>query len=186
MGAIAERGDDKALKLFRDVLLASASIPGIFPPVPIDVEANGRTFQELHNDGSITSPFFIAPESVLAGTANISLPTHQLYVIANAKLNPQFEMAFPQTSVLLGRSIGLALQYGLRAEILLTLTAAQRLGIELNVAHIPAEFQHPARGAFDPDYMHALFDFAAARAQKGAAFENVAGGGAELRGGATR
>src|SRR5262249_19526543 len=33
MGAIAERGDDKALKLFRDVLLASASIPGFFPPV---------------------------------------------------------------------------------------------------------------------------------------------------------
>jgi patatin-like phospholipase len=187
MGAIAERGDDKALKLFRDVLLASASIPGIFPPVPIEIEANGRTLQELHNDGSITAPFFLAPESVLAGTASISLPTHQFYVIANAKLNPQFEMAYPQTTALLGRSIGLALQFGLRAEILLTMTAAQRMGMELNVAHIPAEFQHAARGTFDPDYMRALFDFAAEQAQKGTAFETVAGGGgAELRGGVTR
>src|SRR5262249_54645862 len=38
MGAIAERGDEKSLKLFRDVLLASASIPGFFPPVFIEVE----------------------------------------------------------------------------------------------------------------------------------------------------
>jgi hypothetical protein len=143
--------------------------------------------QELHNDGSITAPFFVAPESVLAGTGAITLPTRQLYVIANAKLAPQFEMTYPQTSALLGRSIGLALQFGLRAEILLTMTATQRLGLELNVAHIPAEFQHPARGAFDPDYMRALFDFAAAQAQKGTAFETVAGGGgAELRGGVAR
>src|SRR5262245_17685648 len=40
MGAIASKGDDKALKLFRDVLLASSSIPGFFQPVLIDVEAN--------------------------------------------------------------------------------------------------------------------------------------------------
>jgi predicted acylesterase/phospholipase RssA len=52
MGAIAEHGDDRALKLFRDVLLASASIPGLFPPVSIEAEANGRRFQEVHADGA--------------------------------------------------------------------------------------------------------------------------------------
>jgi hypothetical protein len=173
MGAIAERGDDKALKLFRDILLASASIPGMFPPVVIEAEAGGRTIQELHNDGSITSPFFLAPETVLAGTGTVRLPTDQLFVIANAKLTPQFDLVSPQTAVLLGRSIGLALQYGLRAEILLTVTAAQRLGLTLHVAHIPTEFEHPARGAFDPDYMRALFDFGAEQAKKGNGFETV-------------
>jgi predicted patatin/cPLA2 family phospholipase len=177
LGAIAERGDDKALKLFRDVLLASASIPGVFPPVVIDVEANGKQLQEMHNDGSITAPFFIAPESILGGTGTVRLPTNQLYVIANTKLTPQFEMAYPQTTALLGRSIGLALQYGIRAEILLTITAAQRQGIGLNIAHIPAEFQHPSRGAFDPDYMRALFDVGAEQAKKGAAFETVVSAG---------
>ena len=87
MGAIAARGDDTALQLFRSVLLASASIPGIFPPVLIDAEANGKKFQELHNDGTITAPFFIAPESVLAGNGTVHLPTKQIYVIANAKLH---------------------------------------------------------------------------------------------------
>ena len=45
MGAIATRGDDAALKLFRDVLLASASLPGIFPPVYFDVEIEWASFQ---------------------------------------------------------------------------------------------------------------------------------------------
>jgi hypothetical protein len=175
MGAIAARGDDKALALFRAVLLASASIPGIFPPVMIEVESHGKTFQELHNDGTITAPFFIAPETVLAGTGTVHLPTKQLYVIANAKLTQQFEMTTPvQTTVVLGRSIALALQSGLRIELLLTLAAAQKQGISLSVAQIDPEFQHPSRGAFDPDYMKALFAFAVEQAKKGKTFETVA------------
>jgi len=175
MGAIAARGDDKALALFRAVLLASASIPGIFPPVMIEVESHGKTFQELHNDGTITAPFFIAPETVLAGTGTVHLPTKQLYVIANAKLTQQFEMTTPvQTTVVLGRSIALALQSGLRIELLLTLAAAQKQGISLSVAQIDPEFQHPSRGAFDPDYMKALFAFAVDQAKKGKTFETVA------------
>ncbi|HEY2231301.1 MAG TPA: patatin-like phospholipase family protein [Xanthobacteraceae bacterium] len=182
MGAIAARGDDKALALFRAVLLASASIPGIFPPVLIDAESHGKQFQELHNDGTITAPFFIAPESVLAGTGTVHLPTKQLYVIANAKLDQQFEMTTPEiTTTVLGRSISLALQSGLRIELLLTLAAAQKQGIELNVAQIDPEFQHPARGAFDPDYMKALYDYAVEQAKKGKTFESVATASPEHR-----
>jgi Patatin-like phospholipase len=175
MGAIAERGDDKALALFRNVLLASASIPGIFPPVAITVDQHGKALTELHNDGTITAPYFIAPVPVLAGTSSVHLPTKQLYVIANAKLTQQFEMTTPlQTAVVLGRAISLALQAGLRIELLLTLEAAQKQGWGLNVAQIDPEFQHPSRGAFDPDYMKALFDFALEKAKKGSVFEAVA------------
>jgi predicted acylesterase/phospholipase RssA len=174
MGAIAARGDDKALALFRAVLLASASIPGVFPPLLIEVESHGKTLQELHNDGSVTAPFYLAPESVLAGTGTVHLPTKQLYVIANAKLSQQFEMTTPQTVAVLGRSISLALQAGLRIELLLTLAAAQKQGMSLSVAQIDAEFQHPARGAFDPEYMKALFEFAVEQVKKGKTFETVA------------
>jgi hypothetical protein len=182
MGALAARGDDKALALFRAVLLASASIPGIFPPVLIDAESHGKQFQELHNDGTITAPFFIAPDTVLAGTGTVHLPTKQLYVIANAKLEQQFEMTTPEiTTTVLGRSISLALQSGLRIELLLTLAAAQKQGIALNVAQIDPEFQHPARGAFDPEYMKALYDYAVEQAKKGKTFESVATASPEHR-----
>ena len=174
LGAIAARGDDKALQLFRAVLLASASIPGIFPPVMIDAESHGKALQEMHNDGTITAPFFIAPTSVLARTGTVHLPTKELYVIANAKLSQQLDVTTPQTTVVLGRSISLALQAGLRIELLLTLAAAQKQGISLSVAQIDPEFEHPSRGAFDPDYMKALFDFAVEQAKKGKTFETVA------------
>jgi hypothetical protein len=187
MGAIAERGDDKALQLFRDVLLASASIPGIFPPVAIQVQSNGKTFSELHNDGTITAPFFIAPESVLAGTGTLHLPASEIYVIANAKLSPQFDLTMPQTTVVLGRSIAVALRAGLRVELLLTLAAAQKLGITVNVAQIDPDFDHPSRGAFDPDYMQALYQLGVEQAKAGKAFETVAADAPpELRSGISR
>ena len=62
----------------------------------------------------------------------------------------------------------------MRVELLLTLAAAQKQGISVNVAQIDAEFEHPSRGAFDPDYMKALYDFGVERAKQGKAFETVA------------
>src|SRR5437764_14039955 len=118
MGAIAARGDEKALKLFRDILLASSSIPGFFQPVAIEVEANGKKFQEMHLDGTITAPFFVAPEATLAAP-DARLPTNQIYVIVNSKVSSDFSMADRKVNSILGRTIGLALVTGLRAELFL-------------------------------------------------------------------
>jgi hypothetical protein len=79
LGAIAAEGSPQARQLFRDVLLASASIPGLFPPVAIEAQSNGRTLQELHADGGITTPFFLAPEPALLGRGRLdrtSAPAH--------------------------------------------------------------------------------------------------------------
>ena len=61
MGAIAAEGGEAARTLFRDVLVASASIPGVFPPVLIRVRDGAREYEEMHVDGSTTVPFFVAP-----------------------------------------------------------------------------------------------------------------------------
>jgi len=172
MGAIAERGDDKALKLFRDVLLASSSIPGFFPPVTIDVEANGKKFQEMHNDGTLTAPFFVAPEAVFTGPPGGRLPS-ELYVVINSKLNPEFSVTEHRLSLILGRAIGVGLIAALRAELLLTIAGTQRHGINLSITHVGEDFSHAARGLFDPDYMKALFEFGQQAAKSGSAFENV-------------
>jgi patatin-like phospholipase len=173
MGAIAERGDDKALKLFRDVLLASCSIPGFFSPVAIGVEANGKKFQEMHGDGTITAPFFVVPESMLSVTSKSRPPISQLYVIVNSKLSSEFKM--PDRSIIgvLGRSIDVALTSALRAEIALMSVGAQRYGIGLRVAHLDPAFNHPSRGPFDGKYMSALFEFGVERGKKGTAFEDM-------------
>jgi hypothetical protein len=88
MGAIAEKGDEAAVKLFREVLLASSAIPGFFTPVLIDVEANGKKFQELHIDGSVTSPFFVGPEALLEPGSDLKLPATELYIVLNGRMSP--------------------------------------------------------------------------------------------------
>ena len=50
MGAIAASEAPGALELFRKVLIAATSIPGAVSPVMIDVEIDGKHFQEMHVD----------------------------------------------------------------------------------------------------------------------------------------
>ncbi len=171
MGAIASRGDEAALRLFRQILLASSSIPGFFSPVEISVEANGRKFQELHSDGTITAPFFVMPEAMLSAGNSSRPPLTQLYVLVNSKLGPEFKMPDHSIAGVLGRSIAVALTAALRADIMLTYVGAQRHGISVRIAHVDAAFDHPSRGPFDGKYMQALYEFGVAAGKKGNAFD---------------
>lgn len=172
MGAIAARGDEPALKLFRDVLLASSSIPGFFPPVPIEAQAGGKTIQELHGDGAITMPFFAAPPAVLAGTSKVKLPASHLYLIVNSRLDTPFAMPERNTASVLGRSIEIALGAALRLELTQLRAASSRQGADLHIAAINDDFsKRSANGTFDNAYMQALFDYGASRAHGGHGFE---------------
>jgi hypothetical protein len=173
MGAIAARGDEKGLKLFREVLLASCSIPGFFSPVGIEVEANGKRFQEMHGDGTLTAPFFVVPESMLSASATARPPLSQVYVIVNSKLGPEFKMPERNIPGVLGRSIGVALTSALRTEVALLSVGAQRHGVGLRIAHVDPAFNYPSRGPFDGKYMQALYEFGVAAGKKGTAFEDV-------------
>jgi len=173
MGAIAARADEFGLKLFRDVLLASCSIPGFFSPVAIEVEANGKRFQEMHGDGTITAPFFVVPESMLSAGAKARPPFSELYVIINSKLGPEFKMPERNIPGVLGRSIGVALTSALRSEVALLSVGAQRHGLGLRIAHVDPTFNYPSRGPFDGKYMQALYEFGVEAGKKGTAFENV-------------
>ena len=119
LGAIAAEGSPQARQLFRDVLLASASIPGLFPPVAIEAQSNGRTLQELHADGGITTPFFLAPEPALLGRGRLdrtSAPAHA-YVIVNNQLAPEFQVTDRTLITVLGRSLSAAVKAGTRAAV---------------------------------------------------------------------
>ena len=173
MGAIASRGDEAALKLFREVLLASSSIPGFFSPVLIEVEANGKKFHEMHSDGTLTAPFFVMPESMLSASGGPGKPFSQLYIIVNSKLGPEFSMPDRNIPGVLGRSIAVALTAALRAEVMLISVGAQRHDFTLRIAHVDPAFNHPSRGPFDGKYMQALYEFGVAAGKAGTAFGNA-------------
>jgi len=157
MGAIAAHGGDQALSLFRTVLLASTSIPGAFPPVLIDVEGNGKKFAEMHVDGGVGGQFFVAPVALTAATSDYKLPATELYVLINTGLQPSFEAVKRSTASILTQSVGMAVKIDTRLMLDRAYLLAKRSGIPFNVASIPPDFSAPSRGAFDPDYMRALF-----------------------------
>ena len=66
MGAIATRDTPTDRELFRKVLLASATIPGFFPPVRIPITVDGKRHVERHIDGGTTASMFFAPPWVPA------------------------------------------------------------------------------------------------------------------------
>jgi predicted acylesterase/phospholipase RssA len=177
MGAIAahaadKSGGDAALALFRNVLLASSAIPGGFPPVLIDVEANGKQFQEMHVDGGVGGQFFVAPAAVMAATSDYRLPATALYVVINTGLQPAFQIVPRSTPSILTGTVGAAVKVDTRLMIDRAYLAAKRSGIDFNIASIPASFNVPSRGPFDPDYMSALFQLGESQGKSATPFAN--------------
>jgi predicted acylesterase/phospholipase RssA len=82
IGKIAASGATGALKLIEDLLLASAAIPGTFPPSMITVESGGVTYQEMHVDGGASAQVFVYPPAYnlrSAGRAIGLTRTRKLY-----------------------------------------------------------------------------------------------------------
>ena len=157
MGAIAAHGSNDALALFRSVLLASSSVPGAFPPVLIDVEANGKRFQEMHVDGGVGGQLFVAPAALMASTSDYRLSATQLYIVVNAGLERDFKVVERFAPSILAQSVGMAVKVDTRMMLDRTYVVARRSGVAFNVATIPRSFHAPSRGPFDSVYMEALF-----------------------------
>lgn len=172
MGAIAVHGGPQATKLFCNILLASASVPGGFPPVMIDVEANGKHFAEMHVDGGLGGQFFVAPASLMAATSQYKLPATQLDVVVNTGLQPSFKVVDRFAPNILTQAIGMAVPVDTRLMIDRAYLAAKRSAIAFNVATIPTSFNVPSNGPFDPKYMGALFQTGYELGRSGKAFSN--------------
>src|SRR5262249_40233927 len=118
---IASYGSPAALELFRDVLTASASVPVVFPPMFIDVEANGRTIREMHVDGGVTAPVFTLPMVDLLTNVRPERPLRlNIYVLINNKLDPDFEVVPDNNIGIVGQTVSAMLKAQTRSVIFRT------------------------------------------------------------------
>ena len=161
MGGIAIRNDQNAINLFRKVMLASASIPGVFPPVLISVDQDGKAFDEMHVDGGVARQVFIFPTHFDPLTLDKELnrsPTRRLFVIRNARLNPEWQTVEPQLLKIAGRSIASLIKYQGRGDLDRMYLQSRSYRIDFNLASIPVSFVEREKEPFDLEYMNALFD----------------------------
>lgn len=166
LGSIALHGGKTAKPLVQTLLLASASVPGMLPPVTVTFLSQGKMHTETHVDGGVTLPFFIAPapEDLPLTPASGQQSTVVRVIIDGPLRNPPHRVHANALSIF-SRSLSAGLSHVTRTELESTVQAVRQRGISLEYAAIPASY--PLRGAFDfgPDAQRSLFDFAATCAQ---------------------
>lgn len=160
MGKIAAVGTPEALKLFQRLMVASAAIPGAFPPTMIDVEVEGNRYQEMHVDGGTVAQVFVYPPSFelleKSKEKNIERERH-LYVIRNARLDPDYVNVERQALTIVQRAIASLIHTQGIGDLRMIYEVSKRDGLDFNLAFIPKSFNAPHKENFDPSYMSALY-----------------------------
>lgn len=160
IGAIAASGQPGAIDLIRNVMLASASIPGVFPPVYIPVTANGQTYDEMHVDGGTATQVFLYPVGLdwKKITQALKVPgAPHAYIIRNAKLQADWQGVEPWLPEIAGRSVSSLIRTQGFGDMYRMYISAKRDGLDYNLAYIPDSFDAPLKEAFDPVYMNELY-----------------------------
>jgi predicted patatin/cPLA2 family phospholipase len=162
MGRIAMSNNRDAIILFRKILLASATLPGVFPPVRIQVRVGGQNYDELHVDGGVTRQVFIAPSLfsfVLHNQKPGSRSTKsRLYVIRNGKIDPEWQSVNENVLSITQRSISTLIKNQGIGDLYRIYSVTRRDGIDFNLASIPPDFSDISNEPFDQKYMIALFE----------------------------
>jgi predicted acylesterase/phospholipase RssA len=161
IGEIAISGDPKAPALIHDILLASASIPGAFPPVRINVNVNGQSFDEMHVDGGTTSQVFFYPAGIDWKKALKALKVPgkpAVYVVRNASLQADYSPTRQRILPIASRSISALIRTQGIGDLYRIYSNTQRDGVAFHVTYIPNEFDMKSKEAFDTTYMRALYD----------------------------
>ena len=163
MGAIAARGTPQDLDLFRKLVLASASIPGYFPPVYVPVAIDGKVKQELHVDGGVTASLFFVPPRVskeeYLTLGETPLAGSNLYVIVAGKLYADPACVERRLVPLAGGAISSLLYAQTRGDLFQMFALCLATKMNYYLTAVPASAPVPADAtSFDPVEMTALFE----------------------------
>lgn len=166
MGLIAAQPCPQGCRLFRDVLLASASVPGMLPPVTFTVEVDGQQATELHVDGAVASQVFVPSMVFRAAGANSSpgatvLPgaNGNLYAVIAGKLYPDASPVKPRVLRILGATTETILYAHCRAELMSLYGQARVAGMQYHLTALrqDAVVNVQSNISIDPQEMTKLY-----------------------------
>ena len=172
MGAIAASHHPDALRLFRQVLRASFSVPVAFNPVYIKVKAAGQDYDEMHVDGGVKVQVMLYGDALNLFVSRERIGTQdpqprKLYIIRNAQVSPEYESIKRRLSLIGARAIGTLTKNQGVGDLYRIYLQAQRDHIDYNLAFIPADFKTKRASEFDPKYMNQEFELAYNLARSG-------------------
>ncbi len=170
LGAIAASDAPNALQIFRQALLASASMPAIFQPMLFEVEVDGERYQEMHVDGGV-----ISEDTVLLGWRLDKLEqaaSRQVtyYVLRNGHAAPEYKEIDYGIVSIGGRALSIMIKMIGDLNLITAYELAKARGAEFYATWIGSDFEHDYPGPFDPAYMQALYQYGYQHVLKGTAW----------------
>jgi len=171
MGLIATHADARALKLFRTIMLASSSVPIVFPPVLVEVDAGGKRFDEMHVDGFIGANVFVnvgvLDTSHLYRAAGKQAARDEIFVIHNGQLDPPARPAERSFRSIATRVIESSGRSTIIGDLFREYAFAQRNGSAFHWVTIETGLELGDPLAFDPAQMKRLFELGESAARRG-------------------
>jgi predicted acylesterase/phospholipase RssA len=155
MGAIAAANTPESADLFHRIMLASASIPGAFSPVMIDVEVDEVQYQEMHVDGGTMAQVFLYPPAI------------------STEMDARNLQNIRSTVTITGKAIATLLQSQGFGDLYRIYLTTQEDGVDYNLAYIGSDFNAEHREEFDALYMRKLYDYAFEKAVNGYPWDKV-------------
>ena len=164
MGKIAASGREDTAQLFRDIMVASASLPGVFPPVYLDAFIDGQRYDEMHVDGGLKAQMIY-----YGATMNMAAARKQafgknepqksrIYIIRNGKYSPEPKPVSREIGDILGRTISSMTKSSGVGDLYRIYSFAKRDGIDFNFIAIPASYEKKSEEPFDTEDMNRLFN----------------------------
>lgn len=186
MGSIAASGHVRAAELFANILLASASIPGILPPVMFDIELGGERYQEMHVDGGTLAQVVLYPPSLggddlvkeaavakLPNVAKLLNRRRRLFIIRNARPGANQVTVARNTMEIADRAVATLIQSQGLSDLYQLYVIARRDNIDYNVTSIPESFTDKLKEPFDQAYMRKLYAVGREAMLTGSPWRNV-------------
>jgi predicted acylesterase/phospholipase RssA len=162
MGLIAASGRAEALELFRKVMLASASIPIVFPPVFFEVEADGRIYDEMHVDGAVAATVFlnvgVFRPSLIRERAGLGAGREDIFVIHNGQRSTTSSPTPRSLRGITARVIEASGRAGVVGALFIIYAFAQREQASFHWVTIPEGVEIPGTGVFHPVKMTELYE----------------------------
>jgi len=157
IGAIASSDRADALPLVHRILIASASVPGIFPPVSIETVVDGRPIEELHSDGGSSAQFFTLPEHLIVAPDHTGEENLHIYVIINNGLIPEFSMSPGKALPIIARAYAILLKSQTKQGLIALYNFGRRSGVDLDIASIDQQVPYSMADPLNGAYMRTVY-----------------------------
>jgi hypothetical protein len=177
MGAVANSRHPDAYEIFRNILVASAAIPILFPPTFIEVEAGGEVYDEMHVDGGTMGQMVyfgstIDWKAVLREASGEQEPVDNsvLYIIIDGEIDHHYDVVPRRLGPISTRTIKTMVKASTLSSLYKMFLHAEANGYDFKYVSLPKTYEPYDDTPYDPEEMRRMFRIGYQMGSKGDAW----------------